>query len=205
MSKFFKKILLTICSFMFLLTSFMFVGSLKIAQAESSFTMVSGASIRVIEPYGIMFKASVPESDAQDENKNYHMMIIPASYIKTYSLDINSGTCDYYDVLVKALGEEGVADMQCKPYQEDGAWYVRGSLVGILYGNLNREFVGIAYYEENGVRTYADFGTEYTRSIANVASRFISSKDWADADTDVTHSKDSLSSIWHWQDSKSSD
>ena len=186
MTKRMQKFWLAICSFLFLISTMFCMLTLNVAKAAAeSFKMVSGASVRVVEPYGIMFKASVPETQAQDANKKYYMMIIPEDYITTYSLTIGGAYCDYYDVLVKAVGEKGVATMQCLPYQEEGEWRVRGSLVGVQYENLNRNFVGIAYYEENGKRTYADLGTEYTRSISNVASRFVNSDKWAGSDTNV--------------------
>ena len=152
MTKRMQKFLLAVCSFLFLISTMFCMLALRTVKAAevTTFKMVSGASVRVVEPYGIMFKASVPEKDAKDENKNYYMMIIPEDYITTYSLTIGGAYCDYYDVLVKTVGEQGIATMKCLPYQEEGEWRVRGSLVGVRYENLNRNFVGIAYYEENG-------------------------------------------------------
>ena len=87
MTKRMQKFWLAICSFLFLISTMFCMLTLNVAKAAAeSFKMVSGASVRVVEPYGIMFKASVPETQAQDANKKYYMMIIPEDYITTYSL-----------------------------------------------------------------------------------------------------------------------
>ena len=153
--------------------------------ASDTFTMVDGAFVRNSKtPYGIMFMANVPASVATDSNKSFHMLIIPQDYIDTYSLTPES---DYYAVLEAAVGKSGLADMACIPFEkpaDSGNWFIRGSLVNVKYTNLNRNFVGIAYYEEGGVRTYATWGENYHRSICNVASRYMTTVDYG-TDEDV--------------------
>ncbi len=152
----------------------------KNAAAETSndvFIMDQGASIKISgkneREYGIRFSASLGTS--YEEGTEYFMMIIPEDWLVTYSLDENS---DFYDELV-VKNQLNVAVMETYPIKDmktygDDDYHIRGSLTNIKYGNLNRDFFGIAYAQKAGVREYATYiDGQNVRNIGYVASAAI--------------------------------
>ena len=179
------------------------ITSVQSAKADgTSFVMVDGASIRVAadEQYGIRYTADLgvtTEAALQSTygaDATFHVMIIPYSYIDTYDLDTDYYG-ELYEELSKTQAKPYIATMEAIPFvatAEDkgltvGNYYVRGSLTSLQYGNLNRDFFGIAYYQTDAnTRVYAAFNAgENVRDVVNVASKALNSGDYA-ADTDTT-------------------
>ena len=126
-------------------------------------SMVKGAAVRVVEPYGIRFRANVPADLAEDESVTYGMTIIPFDWIKKYSL---SG--DYLTALDLAGLSYRVFD--CNINEGDEGYYIQASLTNIKENNIEREFIGIAWFEKNGVKTYS-YDESCVRSIKKVATK----------------------------------
>lgn len=126
--------------------------------------MVAGAFVRLNEPYGIRFIATIPVN-GYDADAEYGMIIIPNDYIATYGLD-----GDY----VAQLEEQEVAFRKygCTPVLNGENYEIKASLVGILESNLTREFIGIAFKEKGGVRTYSAIN-DNVRSITDVSKKAI--------------------------------
>ena len=133
---------------------------------QGSFAMEEGASIRLERPYGIKFRANIPQSK-YDADALYGMAIIPASYLTTYSL---SG--DY----INALRSKGISfkNAYLKPQSDENLDYYIESYLGDLHEeDVDTEYVGIAYKLSGGVYTYAEKITECRRSISEVAGKAV--------------------------------
>ncbi|MBQ8229399.1 MAG: hypothetical protein IJZ32_01740 [Clostridia bacterium] len=178
------------------------------AATGTEFAMVNGAAVRlnaVDGKYGIRYTASLGVANKTDLTAKYgendfYVMIIPEDYITKYSL---TASTDLYGDLYTALKaadpteEPYIATMNALPFQataDDEAqlglnkdeYYVRGSLTTVQYENLNRDFFGIAYYqdaEEN--RTYAAY-EDNVRNLVNVSSKALNSGAYVD-DTEKTN------------------
>ena len=161
-------IILSLCS-LFVLQSTV---SNAAEEPDYTFEMQNGASVRLVEPYGIKFIAKIGKDLYSQVGDNFRMMIVPYSYIKN-NVTV-SGDTDYYaELLSKGLK---IADMSACIEDKGDFYEASGSLVGLLYNNLNRQFIGIAYYTDGGVRHYADLNSEIghnVRSISYVANRAI--------------------------------
>ena len=133
---------------------------------QTTFSMENGASIKLDKPYGIKFRANIPQS-LYDEDELYGMAIIPTDYLERYSL---SG--DY----VAKLTQKGVnfknAYLRVKQ-DENLDYYVESYLYGLYDEDLTTRYVGIAYKVKDGVYTYADNIEGCIRSIKEVSERAI--------------------------------
>ena len=139
--------------------------------AENVFEMTPGGSIRIAEPYGLRFQVRM-SADIKESADKVGMLIFPADYL------VNSGADgDVYYESVEALANTSVTkhrmdlDLTSKVYEQDDYWYGNGAIVNIKGNNMAREFVGIAYYEVDGEKIFADTGkmADTTRSAAQVA------------------------------------
>ena len=136
-----------------------------VAPPEYTLNMVEGASVRTAVPYGIRFKANVSKDLYEDGEATFGMAIIPFDWIERYSL---SG--DY----IAELENNGLAfrKFDCTPVEKNGEYYIQASLTNIKESNIEREFIGIAWFERAGERTYA-FNENCARSIKEVAEKAI--------------------------------
>ena len=130
---------------------------------SKALSMVEGASVRLSEPYGIRFKAKVSETLVQDDEASFGMAIIPFDWVAKYSL---SGD------FIEKLDSESVSyrKFSCTPFEDGEDYYIQASLTNIKEANLDREFIGIAWVEKDGVKSYA-YNEECARSIRTVAAR----------------------------------
>ena len=191
---------------------FFALGSVE-ANAESKFSMIEGASVRLTSDgnYGIRFTAELGVDNETDlksvygETAQFGMMVIPYDYYTAALKDLPAGS-DYYEALYDALVEAGqttpyIADMEAEPFVATasdksltaGQYYVRGSLTNLQYANINREFIGLAYYktEEGGERKFAEFTESGARDIVYVASKTLNAGEYA-ADSDQDKILDSF-------------
>ena len=163
-------------------------GAADLIFPQEDFVMQSGAGIRLNEWTGIRFRAWISEELAGeisgDKEKSFGFVIAPAFYFQK-ALErsgAEDGICDYVNALA-ALEDEGAKPalrMDCVPVQENGKWMVQGSVVSILYQNLNLDFTAVAYVETRSADgtasyRYAAFseGTDCllnARSVSYVAS-----------------------------------
>ncbi len=136
------------------------------------FEMEKGAAIRVVEPYGIKFEVKIGKTLFKEQSGRFRILIVPNSYIKKYVRAEEN--IDYFKEL--SSNAPNIADMPASTeLRADGYYYASGSLVGLLYKNLNRDFFGIAYYiDKGGIRHYANFDEgKNVRNIAQVANAAI--------------------------------
>ena len=128
--------------------------------------MVEGASVRLSEPYGIRFRANLSEAAATDEDATFGMAIIPYGWLEEYAELIETANGDY----IAALNAAGVTyrRFDCTPVHEGDDYYIQASLTNVKAANLEKEFIGIAWMEKEGEKTYA-FNENCARSIKTVA------------------------------------
>ncbi|MBO4573357.1 MAG: hypothetical protein J5762_06325 [Clostridia bacterium] len=136
--------------------------------------MVEGASVRSTAPYGIRFRADLGAGIATDADATFGMTIIPYDYLTTYSALIEAANGDY----IAALDNAGTAyrKFNCTPVKDGDDYYVQASLTDIKAENLEREFIGIAWYEKAGEKTYA-FNPDCARSIKDVSLKALIAED----------------------------
>lgn len=139
------------------------------------FEMAPGGSIRVAQPYGLRFQVRM-DADIKTYVEKYNgkvgMFIFPADYLAD-----NGAEGDVYYQSVEELVKNAPnnhrinLDLTKKLYEKDSYWYGNGAIVNIKEKNMAREFVGIAYYEVNGVLVLADTSEvkNTTRSASQVA------------------------------------
>ena len=142
------------------------------AIATTEFKMIDGASIRVAQTadgyYGIRFGAQIA-----DESKSYKMLIIPEDYYNGYLSATDKNDRNVVEYLIDKFGESNLSIVQNCAIK-DGVAY--GSILRVKYNNLNRGFLGVAYYETesegNTVYNTAAFATERPNAytIAEIAA-----------------------------------
>ena len=127
--------------------------------ADINFSMVKGASMRVMETSGIRYSAVLSEEDAQWLNDNYDTVtygtfIMPADYEVNYGALIEEtlfgkNPVYFWDGKEKTTETVEVLQMygELKFDQEEQKMMVKGSIAPVYTENLNREFVGICYAE----------------------------------------------------------
>ena len=162
-----KILILFVCSISFFIASlFAFDSNVTVYATDPkgySIQMTEGASVRVNAPYGIRFKAMIGEELAQDEDASFGMTIIPYDWVSEYSLSE-----DY----ISELDATGLTYLKfaCLPIKDGDDYYIQASITSILENNLEREFIGIAWYEIAGVKTYA-YSEKCARSVKYVATK----------------------------------
>ena len=157
-----------------------------------SLEMVEGASVRLTDPYGIRFRANVPAELAAAEGVSYGMTIIPYDWVVNYSEYVDAANGDY----IAALDGAGVTYRKfvCELNENNGDYYIQASLTNIKEKNLEREFIGIAWYEKDGVKHYA-FNENCARSIREVAKKAV----LAGGDYSETQEKFLLDTAVHYE------
>lgn len=193
-----KKIL---CSTLALVGVCAFSGGLAFAASAdttiqiegNAFEMQYGASVRTAEPAGIRFTALVGKDVynevSSDPNKDFGMFIVPDSYMEDYEAYIDSNpnyAGKYYEYFSE---QKKMIDFTYTPDQlteKDGGYLMRGALSNVLFENLTREFVGVAYIKTTTGNDifyeYAEFDrVDNARSISYVASAAINAGEGSEA------------------------
>ena len=151
----------------------------------TAFEMKYGASVRTADPAGIRFTAlvgaDVYAEVTEAENKSFGMFIVPDSYMDEYETYIETNPA-YEGKFYEYFSEQKkMINFTYEPDQlisQDGGYVMRGAITDVLFENLTRKFVGVAYVKtttENSVSyEYADFTrANNARSIAYVSSAAI--------------------------------
>lgn len=167
-------------------TMLSFVGFKKTVKAESSaisanytfaegdFAMANGASVRIADDAnGLRFLAGFKSTFSFENLGAFGMLIGPTDLVGEVldEEDVTAGRA----VDISYTAEEAAAYLfdvtgtNGETYRMFG-----GSLTNIYVNNYNRNFTAIAYYEKEGVRTYAAVNDgEKVRSMAAVASKIV--------------------------------
>lgn len=164
-----KRILIAVLAFFFVCSIGMFsISSVRAQEQTREFTMVKGASIRLVgDSNGIRFQATL---SSYDQNNDYGFVIVPKSYIED-----NQITSDYIPEL-NTLAETGTISepiiLYSKVHQENGKNVIKGSITNILYENINLEFVGIGFEYDGTTYNYASFENldDIARDVPRVAA-----------------------------------
>lgn len=183
-----KNIFLIFLSCLVVLSmSMIALGSSTVKADADSFTMVSGAQLRLnTENNGIRFQAKIGANvydSVKGENGAYFgMIVVPESYFKTFEEELTLGENDYVPVLTTALESKGYSlwnRTNIEPYQgyQEGQssdyYYINGVVSNILYDNYNVDRVAIAYYKNSTGYHYADGfvnnGEYNSRSVGELA------------------------------------
>ena len=153
--------------------------AVQASAATPAFQVDSGAAVRLKAEdtdFGIRFSATVGEVVT---GAKYNMLILPVELVEYYNADTTEGKADivtYMKSLAAANGGSLSIVEDCAVCS-DGKIY--GSIVDIQWNNLNRDFVGVAYYEKDGVVTVAAMAEQNNaRSVVDVASEAIASGDY---------------------------
>lgn len=152
----------------------------KTATQTNAFAFDEGASIRVSEPTGVRFTATV---NATADGKTLYtvedgvvsiskgveigMIVVPAQALAGVQ-----NTYDVFDYLYQEYGKTAekvstVFEASQFVENEDGEYCVKGAIVNIIPANYNYEYQAIAYYKTND--TYYYSAKSDTRTIAYVA------------------------------------
>lgn len=181
-----KRNVLFLISLLLFCTMLSFVGFKKTVKAESSaisanytfaegdFAMANGASVRIADDAnGLRFLAGFKSTFSFENLGAFGMLIGPTDLVGEVldEEDVTAGRA----VDISYTAEEAAAYLfdvtgtNGETYRMFG-----GSLTNIYVNNYNRNFTAIAYYEKEGVRTYAAVNDgENVRSMAAVASKIV--------------------------------
>ena len=139
--------------------------------------MKDGAAIRLTDPYGIRYTATISQDDYDTiastyTTVEYGMLICPTDLLVGKTLDFDTS-----DGLVPgnaAAGQVEFGYVAATPVLDESTetYTLKGSLIGIKEENLSRPFTGRAYIkatDANGAVSYAYTGEE-SRAIYTVAT-----------------------------------
>lgn len=141
-------------------------------QASAGFRMIEGASVRLNVDeglYGIRFGAQV-----EDVQRAYSMMIVPTELAAGYDEKKEEG--EKLSVYCERIAYElGGSVAKAEDLTADAFGEISCALVQIKWENLNRSFLGIAYYEEDGKRIESQPAIDGKRSVSEVAAKALES------------------------------
>ncbi|MBQ4269495.1 MAG: hypothetical protein IJB97_07610, partial [Clostridia bacterium] len=143
------------------------------AAEPAKFAMIDGASVRLTKEYetfGIRFKATVV-----DETKSYNMLILPSELVTAYELDTTENKAEIVPYMIDKFTEEKLSIIE-NIVPNDGV--ISGSIVNILWENINRSFVGYAYYMDGTDYVIAESAADGKRSVVDVSKNAIASTDY---------------------------
>ena len=148
----------------------------------NNFKVDDGAMVRLMKEdteFGIRFAATVGE---KVEGATYNMLILPVDLVEYYNADETENKANIVTYM-KALAEKNNGSLSivedCE-VRADGKIYA--SIVDVLWKNINRDFVAVAYYEKDGKIVVADMATDGARSVVDVSNNAIESGDFDSAD-----------------------
>ena len=178
-----KKILLTSIASVFLAATLGgIVGYNVNAAAENAkvgFYVEDGAAVRLQsehEKFGIKFSAQVGE---KVEGATYNILIVPVELVELYEADGDANKADivtYLNAYAASKGGKLSIVENCEVKNDK----IEGAIVNVLWKNINRKFVGVAYYEKDGVITVAQYADDKERSIVDVSQNALNSGDYTE-------------------------
>ena len=151
----------------------------EVSAVEPVFAMEDGAAVRLTEEYssfGIRFSATIV-----DETKDYKMLILPEALVAAYDKDTTENKAEIVPYMIEKFDEDKLAIVD-NLVKKDGK--VSGSIVNILWENINSSFVGFAYYMNGEEYVVADRAADYSRSVVDVCENAIKSGDYDVKSTD---------------------
>ena len=185
-----KTSLLLICSFVLTLCLSVFCG-LKIgeqktvvsANTSTTLQMQNGAQVRLSSPTGLRFTAQISASEYQtitSENGTFGMFILPNAYRTTYG-EINEdnafGANAKYCWNGATSGKKQIVHCTTEELtqasESGNTYYFACSLTNIYEENYETDFFARAYYEIDGVRTWAALNETNVRSVSYVAQKVL--------------------------------
>ena len=152
------------------------------ASAQTVFKVDDGAAVRLKmeeEEFGIRFSATVGEVV---EGAKYNMLILPVELVEYYNADTTANKADIVTYM-KALAESkggSLSIVEDCAVRSDGKIYA--SIVDVLWKNINRDFVAVAYYEKDGEIVVAEMAEDGARSVVDVSNNALESGDYNGAD-----------------------
>ena len=153
------------------------------ASAETTvFKVDGGAAVRLQaedSEFGIRFAATVGEVV---EGAKYNMLILPVELVDYYNADTTEGKADIVTYMKALAAENGgtLSIVEDCIVRTDGKIY--GSIVDVLWNNINRDFVAVAYYEKDGAITVAQMADDGERSVVDVSNNALESGDYDGSD-----------------------
>lgn len=178
-------VLLALCAVCVTLAVVLAVGAANEDQSND-FVMLDGASVRIQDPTGLRFTASISENKyreiisdgAYKEGYSIGMLIVPKAYFDDYAAQ--DSVTDLWDYFTNVKGKK--IDLAFTPAQlhlsdEGDAYLINGAIVGIKEANLELDFRAVAYVAkqegETVTRTYT--GLSDVRNITQVATAAVNS------------------------------
>ena len=162
------------------------------ASASEVFAVESGAAVRLKnedEQFGIRFSATVGEVV---EGAKYNILILPTQLVDMYNEDASENKANIVTYM-KDLAEKNDGSLSivenCK-VNADGKIY--GSIVDVLWNNINRDFVAVAYYEKGGSIVVADMAADGARSVVDVSENALATGKYNGADETSVQNKTAL-------------
>lgn len=153
------------------------------AQA-STFAIKEGAAVRITDPYGIRYTATISKDNydtiaSSYASVEYGVLICPTDLLAGKTLDFDTS-----DGLVPGNAAEGEVEfgfVKAIPVLDEtkNVYTLKGSLVGIQEENLSRPFTGKAYIkatDAEGNVSYA-YTTDESRAIYTVATYAVNDPD----------------------------
>ena len=153
----------------------------KVSANNATFEMVSGASVRLVaDDPGIRFMASISKDEydaVKNANGTFGMFILPNSYRETAEINEANAFGDNATYCWGSAVDGKTQIVQCTATEltqtsaDGNTYYFVCALTNIKPQNYELDFFARAYYEVNGVRTWADLNEENVRSISYVAQK----------------------------------
>ena len=174
-----KRILLTVATALCLTAGVGGIAAYKnVASAQTTktgFYVEDGAAVRLKsehEKFGIRFSANVGE---RVEGATYNMLIAPVQLVDLYEADTTENKADIITYLKAYAESKGGSLSIVENCEVDENGIMTGAIVNVLWKNINRKFVGVAYYEKDGVITVAEYADDKERSIVDVSKNALES------------------------------
>lgn len=153
----------------------------KVSAESTSIEMVSGAAVRLVanDP-GLRFMASISKEEyntVKNANGTFYMFILPNSYRENAEIN-EANTFGENAVYCWGTAQAGKTQIvRCSANEltqtsEDGnTYYFACALTSIKTQNYELDFFARAYYEVDGVRTWAPLNENNVRSVSYVAQK----------------------------------
>ena len=190
MKRKFKASLLLICSFLLALCFSALCGlqisaqeTVVSANTSTTLRMQNGAQVRLSSPTGLRFAAQISKSEYQavtKENGTFGMFILPNAYRESIG-EINEENafgggakyCWNGAVSGKKQIVHCTAETLTQTSESGNTYYFACALTNIYEENYETDFFARAYYEIDGVRTWAALNETNVRSVSYVAQKVL--------------------------------
>lgn len=139
---------------------------------EAYFRMTSGAQVRYNLDDGENGLKFMAETNEVKAGETYHMVIFPHWYLNGYD-----GSSDLYTYLSTAASDKGeeLVELQCSTFtlpEEEGKYYIQGSITSIKNVNTYENFMALAYRQTFNAETQ-QYEKEYATGIDVVTGQNI--------------------------------